>query len=146
MEDGAKFDYVIVGAGSAGCVLANRLTEDPAVKVALVEAGGRDASLLVHMPAGAGNLIRAKGPFNWGFWTTPQKHMDGRRLFTPRGRGWGGSSSINGMIYVRGHARDYDQWRQLGLTGWAYRDVLPYFKRAEHNKEGPDAWRGEGGP
>jgi choline dehydrogenase len=141
-----RFDYVIVGAGSAGCTLANRLTEDPNVTVALLEAGGNDKSLLVRMPAGVGSIMKAKGPYNWGFWTTPQKHLGGRKLWWPRGRGWGGSSSINGMIYIRGHARDYDQWRQMGLTGWGYRDVLPYFKRSEHNEDGGDAWRGEGGP
>lgn len=143
---GQKFDYVIVGAGSAGCALANRLSEDPSVTVALLEAGPRDKSMLIHMPAGVGNLIKAKGPHNWGFWTVPQKHMDGRTLYWPRGRGWGGSSSINGMIYIRGHARDYDQWRQMGLTGWGYRDVLPYFKRSENLETGADAWHGAGGP
>jgi choline dehydrogenase len=137
---------VIVGAGSAGCVLANRLTEDANVTVALLEAGGPDKSLLIRMPAGVGNLISTKGPMNWGFETTPQSFLDGRRLYQPRGRGWGGSSSINGMIYIRGHARDYDQWRQMGLTGWGYSDVLPYFKRSQHHEDGGDSWNGEGGP
>lgn len=146
VESGAKFDYVIVGAGSAGCVLASRLSEDPNVTVALLEAGGRNNSLLVRMPAGVGNLISTKGQFNWGFETVPQQFLDNRRLYQPRGRGWGGSSAINGMIYIRGHARDYDQWRQMGLTGWGYADVLPYFKRAQHHEDGGDAWNGEGGP
>ncbi len=146
IQSGDRFDYVIVGAGSAGCVLANRLTEDPNVTVALLEAGGPDKSLLIRMPAGVGNLIATKGPMNWGFETTPQAFLDGRRLYQPRGRGWGGSSSINGMIYIRGHARDYDQWRQMGLTGWGYADVLPYFKRAQHHEDGADAWNAEGGP
>jgi choline dehydrogenase len=140
------YDYVIVGAGSAGCVLANRLSEDSDVRVALLEAGGKNDSLLVRMPAGVGTLIKEKGVSNWGFDTVPQKHLDGRRLYQPRGRGWGGSSSINGMIYTRGHARDYDQWRQLGLSGWSYADVLPYFKRAQHHEDGADAWNAEGGP
>jgi choline dehydrogenase len=99
--------------------------------VLLLEAGGQDKSTLIHMPAGVGSLIKAKGPFNWGFWTEPEPHLDGRRLWWPRGKGWGGSSSINGMVYIRGHARDYDQWRQMGLTGWSYADVLPYFRRSE---------------
>ncbi len=145
-EAEGRFDFVIVGAGSAGCVLANRLSADPNVKVALLEAGGQNKSLLVRMPAGVGQLMRDKNAFNWGFWTEPQKHLGNRKLWWPRGRGWGGSSAINGMIYIRGHARDYDQWRQMGLTGWGYRDVLPYFKRSEHNEDGGDAWRGEGGP
>ncbi|HEY2483097.1 MAG TPA: GMC family oxidoreductase N-terminal domain-containing protein, partial [Caulobacteraceae bacterium] len=126
-----RYDYIIIGAGSAGCVLANRLSADAATKVLLLEAGGKDNSILVKMPAGVGAILPEKGDFNWGFWTEPEPHLDGRRLWWPRGRGWGGSSSINGMIYIRGHARDYDLWRQMGLTGWGYADVLPYFKRAE---------------
>jgi choline dehydrogenase len=140
------FDYVIIGAGSAGCVLANRLSEDPNVTVALLEAGGKDDSILIRMPAGAGELFKNKGAQNWGFETAPQAHMNGRKLWWPRGKGWGGSSSINGMIYIRGHARDYDQWRQLGLAGWGYRDVLPYFKRSEHIESGGNEWHGDGGP
>ena len=131
MADKKGFDYIIVGAGSAGCVLANRLSEDPNISVCLIEAGKKDKSLLIRMPAGVGGLIKEENPQNWGFWTTPQKHMDDRKLYWPRGRGWGGSSSINGMIYIRGHARDYDQWRQTGLTGWGYADVLPYFRKSE---------------
>ncbi len=110
-QDTDRFDYVIVGAGSAGCVLANRLSEDPDVTVALLEAGGENTSMIVRMPAGVGRLIRAKGPQNWGFETEPQEALDGRRLYQPRGRGCGGSSAMNVMIYGRGHVRDYDHWR-----------------------------------
>ena len=141
-----SYDYVIVGAGSAGCTLANRLSADPGVRVCLIEAGKKDSSLMIRMPAGVGSLIKQPGPHNWGFWTTPQEHMDQRKLYWPRGKGWGGSSSINGMIYIRGHAGDYDHWAQLGLRGWSFADVLPYFKRSEGYEHGDTAFHGGHGP
>ena len=140
------YDYVIIGAGSAGCVLAARLTEDPDVSVLLLEAGGRNDGVLVRMPAGVGELIKSKNASNWGFWTEPEPHLDDRRLWWPRGKGLGGSSSINGMIYTRGHPQDYDEWRQMGLPGWSFDDVLPYFKRLEGHHRGESSLHGGGGP
>ncbi len=141
-----RFDYIVIGAGSAGSVLAARLSDNPATRVLLVEAGGRNTSMLVRMPAGVGTLIKQKSRHNWGFWTQPEPHMDGRRLWQPRGKGLGGSSAINGMVYIRGHPRDYDQWRQMGLDGWSYAETLPYFKRAENFADGPSPFHGAGGP
>jgi choline dehydrogenase-like flavoprotein len=134
-----RFDDVVLGAGSAGCVLAARLSEDAGRRVALVEAGG-DAgrSLLVRMPA-ANGLVFGNPRFDWGFRTEPQAHLDGRTLYWPRGLGLGGSSLIHGMVYVRGNPRDYDGWRDRGLAGWGHADVLPYFKRAEGSFRPPIA-------
>lgn len=125
----AAFDYIIAGGGSAGCVLAARLCEDPRLKVLLVEAGGPAKSIFARMPAGVG-MIHSNPKYDWGYWSTPQPALGGRRIYYPRGKGLGGSSLMNGMIYIRGNVGDYDRWRQKGLTGWSYGDVLPYFRRA----------------
>lgn len=140
-----RHDYVIVGAGSAGCVLAARLTEDPRTRVLLLEAGPPDRSWRLSMPAAIGSLLSSER-FNWNYLSEPEPHLDGRRLVHPRGRVLGGSSSINGMVYVRGHARDYDSWARSGLAGWSYADLLPYFKRAERHAAGGDAYHGADGP
>jgi choline dehydrogenase len=140
----SDFDYVIVGAGSAGCVLASRLTEDPAVRVLLLEAGGSDKDLRVRAPGLVGLLWR--GRFDWTFFTEPQKHLEGRRMHWPRGKALGGTSSINYMIYMRGHRDNYDSWRDAGNPGWGYDDVLPYFKKSENNTRGADAFHGDCGP
>jgi choline dehydrogenase-like flavoprotein len=140
-----NFDYVIVGAGSAGCVLAARLTEDPAVKVAILESGPPDTSVLIHCPAGLA-LLAKNGQANWAFDTVPQKGLNGRRGYQPRGKVLGGSSSVNAMVYMRGHPGDYDHWASLGNEGWSWADVLPWFKRSENNERGADAFHGAGGP
>ena len=138
------YDYIIVGSGSAGSVLANRLSARPEIKVLLLEAGGSDNSFYVRMPAGIANL---SGPrFNWGYETAPQAAMKGRRMYWPRGRLIGGSSSVNAMVYMRGQPADYDHWRQLGNAGWSYDDVLPYFKKAERNERLHDRFHGADGP
>lgn len=138
------WDYIIVGAGSAGCVLANRLSEDPGARVLLLEAGGRDWNPLIHVPAGV-RFLYAAGP-NWGFRTVPQKHLDNRRIWYPQGKTLGGSSSINAMIYIRCQKEDYDHWAALGNDGWSYDDVLPYFRKSEDNDGISDRYHGRGGP
>src|ERR1700761_2754874 len=139
-----RYDYVIVGAGSAGCVLAARLSEDPDVRVALLEAGGEDTAPEIRVPAIF--PIMFKTELDWDLLGDPEPGMDGRRLSLPRGRMLGGCSSINAMIYVRGNRLDYDEWAQAGCEGWGYDDVLPYFKRSEDNERGEDAYHGAGGP
>lgn len=139
------FDYIIIGAGSAGCVLANRLSADPKVRVLLLEAGPRDWHPFIHMPAGLAKLVGKKG-VNWDYDTAPEPHLDNRVLWWPRGKVLGGSSSINAMCYIRGHARDYDDWAAQGATGWDWKSVLPYFKRSEGNRRGRDDLHGELGP
>ena len=141
----AEADYVIVGAGSAGSALAYRLSEDGRHSVIVIEYGGSDAGPFIQMPAALSfpmNMAR----YDWGYTTEPEPHLGGRRLATPRGKVIGGSSSINGMVYVRGHARDFDHWAEAGARGWSFAEVLPYFKRMENAKAGEDGWRGREGP
>ena len=140
-----EFDILIVGAGSAGCVLAGRLSEDPSLRVGLIEAGPPDSSVLIHCPAGLA-LLAQTGAANWAFETVPQPGLNGRRGYQPRGKVLGGSSSVNAMIYARGHRSDYDAWAAEGNPGWSFEEVLPWFKRAEHNERGADALHGTGGP
>ena len=139
------FDYVIVGAGSAGCVLAARLSEDPAVTVCLLEAGKRDSSPLIRVPLGIAALVPRR-LYNWAFKTVPQPELYGRRGYQPRGKTLGGSSAINAMVYIRGHRSDYDGWAALGNTGWSYDEVLPYFRRSENNERFSDHYHAQGGP
>jgi choline dehydrogenase len=140
-----SFDYVIVGAGSAGCVLAARLSEDPSVKVLLLEAGPPDRSFWIHLPIGYGKTMWSPR-YNWCFHTDPDPNMNGRRIYWPRGKTLGGSSAINGLIYIRGQHEDYDHWARLGNEGWSHEEVLPYFIRSEANQRGADAWHGDRGP
>ena len=141
------FDYIVVGAGSSGCVMANRLSEDGKKNVLILEAGGKDTNFFIHMPAGYSQIVPTKSASNYGFETEPEETTNNRKLYWPRGRGWGGSSSINAMVYIRGHAYDYDLWRQQGNAGWSYDDVLPYFKKAESfNGEGDSDYHGFDGP
>ena len=140
-----EFDYVIVGAGSSGCVLANRLSADGRFKVLLLEAGPKDNYLWIHIPIGYGKTMFHKA-YNWGFYTDPEANMHDRRIYWPRGRGLGGSSSINGLIFVRGQRDDYDHWAQLGNAGWDWNSVLPYFIKSEHNSRGASEAHGADGP
>ena len=139
------YDYVIVGAGSAGCVLANRLSANGKYTVCLLEAGPRDRYGWIHLPIGYAKTMFHK-TYNWGFYTDPEPNLNDRKIYWPRGRTLGGSSSINGLVYVRGQKRDYDHWAALGNTGWSWDDCLPYFKRLEHNDQGESATRGADGP
>jgi len=144
-QDLLEADFVVVGAGSAGCAVAARLSEDRSTRVVLLEAGGEDKNRWIHIPLGFGKTF-ADPSVNWCYETEPDPGAADRRVFWPRGKVLGGSSSINGMVYIRGQAEDFDHWRQLGNTGWSFDDVLPYFKRAEHQVRGADGFHGTGGP
>ena len=139
-----SYDYVIIGAGSAGCVLAARLTEDPQVRVLLLEAGGPNTPKESRIPAAFSKLY--KTAVDWNYSTEPEPHLNGRQLYWPRGKMLGGSSSINAMIYIRGNALDYDRWESLGNPGWGFAEVLPYFKKSENQERGSSAYHGTGGP
>lgn len=141
----AKFDYIVVGAGSAGAVLASRLSEDPSVRVLLLEAGPKDSSFWIHLPIGYGKTMWST-KYNWCFHTDPDPNMNGRRIYWPRGKTLGGSSSINGLIYIRGQHEDYDAWAAAGNTGWSAKEVLPYFIKSEYNERGASKYHGGEGP
>jgi choline dehydrogenase len=140
-----EYDVVVAGAGSAGCVVATRLTEDPSITLCLLEAGGRDRNPWIHIPLGFGKIV-PKARYNWGYATEPEPGLNGRSIIWPRGKVLGGSGSINGLVFLRGAPSDFDEWERLGAQGWGYKDVLPYFKKSEHNEPGADQWRGRGGP
>jgi len=139
------YDYIIVGAGSAGCVLANRLSENPKNKVCVIEAGSKDWHPSIKLPVGIAWLMRSK-TLNWNYNTQPEKNLNNRRLFWPRGKTLGGSSASNAMVYIRGHKQDYDHWESLGNKGWSFNDLLPYFRRSEHQERGNDKFHGSHGP
>ena len=145
MQEADRFDFVIIGAGSAGCVLANRLTESGRYRVLLLEAGGVDRNLWIHIPLGYGKLF-TNPKLNWLYTSEQEESTGNRRIAQPRGKVLGGSSSINGLVYIRGQREDYDHWRELGNAGWGYDDVLPYFRRSEDQQRGADAYHGVGGP
>src|SRR5712672_540738 len=144
-QNAEAYDYIIVGAGSAGCVLANRLTASGRHRVLLLEAGPRNTHPWLHIPLGYGKLFTDQR-YNWCYQTEPQPECYGRNVIAPRGKTLGGSSSINGLIYIRGQAEDFNHWRQLGNAGWSFDDVLPYFRRAEDQQRGEDELHGVGGP
>ena len=144
-RDFGSFDYIIVGAGSAGCVLANRLSASGHHRVLLLEAGGRDSSPWIHLPLGYGKLFNHP-VYNWNYSTVPEPHLDGRTIGQPRGKVLGGSSAINGLVYMRGQREDFDDWAAAGNSGWSYDDILPYFRRSEDQARGADEWHGTGGP
>ena len=139
------FDYIVIGAGSAGCVVASRLTEDANASVLLLEAGGDDSHYTLRMPVAFLKAV-VNPAYNWGYMSEPEPHLKGRQLWLPRGRVLGGSSSINGMFYMRGHPSDYDDWARLGASGWGYADVLPYFRKMETSWRGECRYHGASGP